>query len=72
MKANERQGVVFKQPKTERERLDVAGICRKGLDISIPMLIDDMDNAVGEAYAAWPDRLYVVGRDGTLAELLGR
>lgn len=30
------------------------------------MLIDNMDNAVEEAYAAWPDRLYVVGKDGAI------
>lgn len=37
-----------------------------GLDISIPMLIDDMDNTAEIAYAAWPDRLYVVTKEGEI------
>ncbi len=31
------------------------------------MIIDGMDNAVNNAYSAWPDRLYVVGKDGKIA-----
>lgn len=30
------------------------------------MLVDGMDDAVNKAYAAWPERLYVVGLDGRL------
>jgi hypothetical protein len=26
-----------------------------------------MDNQAEEAYAAWPERLYVIGADGTIA-----
>ena len=67
MGANERDGVVFKQPKSEEERTKVAGACRAGLKISIPILLDGMDNAACTAYSAWPDRLYVVGKDGNIA-----
>jgi type I thyroxine 5'-deiodinase len=31
------------------------------------MLLDGLDNAVERAYAGWPDRLYIVGKDGRLA-----
>lgn len=65
--ANTQQGVVYTQPTTEKERLGVAHACQVGLKISIPMLVDGMDNAVNNAYTAWPDRLYVVGKDGTIA-----
>lgn len=34
--------------------------------ITIPSVIDDYDNSVKRAYAAWPDRLYVVGADGNV------
>jgi hypothetical protein len=67
MGANERDGVVFKQPTTLDQRREVASACVKGMKLSIPMLVDGMDNAVGEAYAGWPDRLYIVGRDGKVA-----
>ena len=35
--------------------------------VTIRCLIDNMDNKVNEAYAAWPDRIFVVQTDGTLA-----
>lgn len=40
-------------------------MCAK-LKISLPCLIDKIDNKVGEAYAGWPDRLYVIGKDGKI------
>ena len=67
MQANERDGVVYKQPTTAEERGKVAGECRAGLKLSMPMLLDGLDNAVERAYAGWPDRLYVVAKDGTIA-----
>ncbi len=67
MTVNERDGVVYAQPRTAEERAKVAGDCRKGLKLSMPMLLDGMDNAANEAYAAWPDRLYIVGKDGRIA-----
>jgi len=30
------------------------------------MLLDNMDNKTEQAYAAWPDRLYVVNTDGRI------
>lgn len=55
------------QPTTFGERVDVAQhMCHK-LEISIPTLIDGLDNAVGTAYSSSPDRLYLVARNGTIA-----
>jgi hypothetical protein len=33
----------------------------------MPTLIDRADNKVNQSYAAWPDRMYVVGKDGKIA-----
>ena len=33
----------------------------------IPVLVDDVDDAVALAYGGWPDRLYLIGRDGRVA-----
>jgi len=52
------------EPRTADERADVARTCSTRLALHLPMLIDGMDNAVERAYDAWPDRIYVVGRDG--------
>jgi hypothetical protein len=41
-------------------------MCSK-LEVSIPTLIDGIDNKVGSDYAGMPDRLYLVGRDGRIA-----
>jgi hypothetical protein len=35
--------------------------------LTIPSVIDGEDDAVKRAYAAWPDRIYVVGVDGKIA-----
>jgi hypothetical protein len=59
--------VVFAQPKSEEERGHVAESCVLRLDLSIPTLIDDMDNTTDLAYSALPDRLYLVGKDGRIA-----
>ena len=66
MPANERDKVVHKQPKSAEERDKVAKACQSGLKLSIPMLIDGMDDAANKAYAAWPDRLYIVAKDGKI------
>lgn len=49
------------------ERTEVANACMLRLEMSIPTLIDDMDNSTDTKYYALPDRLYLVGRDGRLA-----
>ncbi|MCG8604174.1 hypothetical protein MJD09_04130 [bacterium] len=44
-----------------------AEMMMKDKNITIPCIIDNMDNAVEKAYKALPDRLYVVRTDGCLA-----
>ncbi len=51
-------------PKTIEERRAVAGQCETALQYGIPTYVDEMDDAVNEAYAAWPTRLYLIGMDG--------
>ena len=67
MPANRQQGVVYNDPKTAKEREAVASACAAGLKISIPIVLDGMDNKVEAAYAGWPDRIYIVGKDGKIA-----
>ena len=64
---NRRSGVAVLEPTTIEERLAVATSCSVGLKMEIPMAIDGLDNAVASAYGGWPDRLYLVGRDGRIA-----
>ena len=53
-------------PKTIEERRSVAGECESVLQYGIKTLVDEMDDAVNKAYAAWPTRLYLVGLDGVV------
>ena len=67
MEANERDVVFFTQPQTFDERASIAQSCALRLDLSIPTLIDDMENSTDLEYYALPDRLYLVGRNGRIA-----
>lgn len=44
-----------------------AEVCMATLKLSVPTVIDQDDNLVNRAYAGWPDRMYVVGKDGRIA-----
>jgi len=59
-------------PQTIEERREVAGMCEAGLQYGIRTYVDEMDDAVMTAYAAWPERLYLVGQDGRIAYAGGR
>ncbi len=52
---------------SSEERRKVASRCELTLQYGIPTLVDDMDDAVMTTWAAHPDRLYLVGRDGRVA-----
>jgi hypothetical protein len=64
MQSNVREHVLYRNPKTAAEREQVAGSCVRNLHIAIPALIDSIDNKVEQAYTGWPDRLYLIGKDG--------
>lgn len=65
--ANEKQGVLFKQPTTFEERQHIADHLIKQFDLKIPTVIDKMDNYVEACYAAWPERYYLIDRAGLVA-----
>ena len=64
--------VEIAQPTTLDRRTEVAEGCTAALNLKIPQLIDDMDDTVSRAYAAWPDRLYILSPDGKVAYQGGR
>jgi type I thyroxine 5'-deiodinase len=55
------------QTYTLAERTKAAHQCTATLKLTMPTVVDKEDNAVNAAYAAWPDRLMIVGKDGKLA-----
>jgi iodothyronine deiodinase-like protein len=36
------------------------------LKYRLPLAIDGIENAADKAYAAWPERIYVIGAGGTI------
>lgn len=59
--------VLVKSTMTTDERYSTAGLCVKNLGIELPAVIDGPDNRVERLYTGWPDRLYVIDREGTIA-----
>ena len=59
--------VKIAQHKNYAERLDAAAGCVADLKLSMPLLIDDMKNTVGDAFHGHPDRLFILALDGTIA-----
>ena len=57
--SNDAEGIRLRQPVTLAERLTLARLCAEQLDLTIPMLVDEMDNAAFEAFSAWPERIYI-------------
>ena len=62
----------IRDPQGLEERRRVAGSCETALELGIRTYVDGMDDAVMEAYAAWPDRLYLIGLDGRVAYAGGK
>ncbi len=56
-----------RDPRTLSERRQVAGRCEEAMAHGIRTYVDEMDDRVMEAYAAWPERLYLIGADGRVA-----
>lgn len=57
----------IKDPTNLFERYQVANTCVNDMKLSIPCVIDDMENSTADAYKGFPDRLYLVGKDGNIA-----
>lgn len=72
MVSNDRAGVAVAQPRTKEERDAVATTCCAKLDMPMPVVVDEIDDRVGNAYSGMPDRLYVIDRDGRVAYKGGR
>jgi len=72
MQSNDKAGVAFVQPKTFEERTKVATQCCEKLKITMPLLVDDLDDRVGHLYSGMPDRLYLIDRSGKIVYKGGR
>ena len=69
MKSNlkEKDDVCYAQPKSLEQRVVIANDFVKRFKFTLPFGIDDMSNAANDAYAAWPERLYIIDEGGHIA-----
>jgi hypothetical protein len=68
LEENREQGIRVADPRSHEER----EACALRLERRIPVLVDDLDDGVARAYGGWPERLYLVDRDGRIAYQGGR
>ena len=67
LEVNEKENVIFEDPQDYETRVNLAGTCSANLGIEMPALVDTIENKTEIDYTAWPDRIYVVDRNGHVA-----
>jgi type I thyroxine 5'-deiodinase len=66
MDSNREDDIVIDQPASFEERRLAAEVLVERLEYELPVAIDSMQNQAETAYAAWPERLYVVAKGGRI------
>ena len=72
MASNEFAGVHVEQPTDNAARTTVAKTCMDLLKPTIPVVVDGVDDTVGNQYSAMPARLYVLDKTGRVTYQSGR
>ena len=72
MESNDQAGVKIEQPKTQEARNLAASQCCLGLNLMMPLLVDTINDDANRAYSGFPDRLYLLDRDGKVVYKGGR
>jgi type I thyroxine 5'-deiodinase len=67
MASNIRDKVIYRTPQNFDERTEVASSCVRNLGIKIPAIVDDYEQLTERAYTGWPDRIYLIDREGRIA-----
>jgi type I thyroxine 5'-deiodinase len=62
MDSNKQEGIVLRQPRSLAERREAARVLVERLKYRLPVAIDPMDGRAEKAYAAWPERIYIIDR----------
>jgi len=66
MEDNAKAGIEIAQTRTLEKRREIARRCCDELKLTMPCAIDTPDNEVDAAYAAWPERIFVVDPGGRI------
>ena len=65
-RANEYQNINILQHTTLGERSTAAKFCQGKINITMPILIDTMDNSTEQLFGGWPNRTYLIDKDGKI------
>lgn len=72
MRSNESAEIVLPQPTKYPERSAVAQRCQQFMGNKLPLVVDEMDDAVGRQYSGMPSRLYLLDGDRQVLFKSGR
>ncbi len=64
--ANHKAGILITKAKTYDEKETYATSCVRNLGIKFTTVVDKMDARVELNYMGYPDRMYLLGRDGRI------
>ncbi len=65
--SKDKDDVCYVQPKTLEHRIIIANDFTRRFKFPLPFGVDEMNNAANDAYAAWPERLYVIDENGRIS-----
>jgi hypothetical protein len=66
VQANVRDKILIKSPTTIEERAMIASNCVNTLGLTMPCLVDTIDNTTQKTYQGWPARACIIGTNGVL------
>jgi hypothetical protein len=69
---NDKVGISILQPANRIERVAVAKKCCSTLEMTMPLLVDEMNDRVGHAYSGMPDRIFIIDENGLVVYKGGR
>jgi len=64
---NVQGGIQISSAKDFGQKEEYASSCVRNLGIKFTTVVDNMDAQVELNYMGWPDRLYLIGKDGRIA-----
>jgi hypothetical protein len=65
--SNDDAQICYLQPQSTPGRIDIANDFVQRFEYDIPLLVDSIHNLANEAYAAWPERLYIIDEQRRIA-----
>lgn len=64
---NRTDGIDIKDPQSISERSKLAHTACKKLGLTMPCLVDDMEDSTNKAYGAWPLRFLIIDKNGHIS-----